>query len=72
MSLNSTEAGEGLLQAQEHISRHADLAMLRGRDPDSVPIRTATSRSRTVRAETSFSIKKASGPSSFDNLGVRL
>ncbi len=72
MSLNSTQAREGLLQAQEHISRDADLTMLRGRDPDSVPIRTSASGSRTVGAETSFSIKKASGPSSFDNLGVRL
>ena|SRR5258705_8343816 len=72
MSLNPTEADQGLLQPQKHIGRHADLTMLRGRDPDSVPVRTATSRSRMVRTETSFGIKKASGPSSFGNLGVRV
>jgi hypothetical protein len=45
MSLNSAEALECSLQPHEHVRRHVNLTMLRGRDADSVPVRTAPSRS---------------------------
>jgi len=39
MSLNSAEALQCSLQPYEHIRRHANLTMLRGRDTDSKPVR---------------------------------
>jgi len=45
MSLNSAEALQCSLQPYEHIRRHANLTMLRGRDTDSKPVRGALSRS---------------------------
>ncbi len=72
MSFDSAKALECLLQPYEHVGRRADLTMLRRRDADPAPVRTAFSRSRMVCAETSFRIKKAGCPSSFDNLYVWL